>query len=507
MSDQNNLQNEELESTIFSDPAHFSENKEEKKEPKNNLLKKAIATILAVAVLATGTFFAFKYIPQLKADTPEQNSTIRVTATAENEVKSITVHNSLGKVKLNAGLGEANGESTVIWSVDGVKSELTSTSSIAAFAKNIISLNAFEKMPNTDKDFGFNDKSTRVTVVTASSEYSVTIGKTAPGDMGYYCKTTLDSDNVYVINGAPAVSMLTATALDFASTDGFKSIKESNNESCFSGEEITQFDYIELSGKKHKSPIKIVEQEDEGVNAYFAFKMVKPAVRICDNDAAQAILTIFSKGFASEGAYAYATDSASLKKFGLDNPDYVVTLSLKGKAHTLKFAKVDENYAAFVDGKTDMIQKISLSAISFATNPVESYYSTFITLENLKGLKQMRVDTPKGSFTFDIKFLGDSEPDFEITYKGKKLDLARFKDYYGSIIGMTPISYESDGEKETVKVTFVHSGEFDDTVLKFKKSEALRYLAEIDGVPIGQVTSTVVEKFINDTEKIANGTY
>ncbi len=499
--------NETPESTIFSDPAHFNTAADIKKRPKNRLFIRVLAALLAVAVLGTATFLAFKYIPEITEETKE-NKTITVTNTAENEVESLTVDNEKGTVKLNAKLTEIDGESTVVWTVDGVDSTLTSTTSISGFAKGAIALSALEKLSQNGSDYGFSTPKATVTVKTADSEYSLLVGNTAPAELGYYCRLSLDEENVYIIDNSTAVSFMTAADTDFADTTGFQSVKNDKNESCFSDTEITDFDYIKVSGKKHETPFEIALQEDDKINAYFAFKMVKPSVRICDDTMAQSILDTFSSGFSVDGAYAYSTDSATLRKYGLDNPDYIVTLSLADEEHTLKFSQVDGSYAAFIDGKTNMVQKISLDSISFATAKIESYYSTFIILENLSGLKQMKVETKSEGFVFDIKYTEDAEVDFEISFGGTKLDTKRFKDYYGTLIGMSPISFEvAETKGADVKITFIHSDSINDTVLTFKKCSPLRYMAEIDGYSVGQITSTDVEKFINDTAKMANGTY
>ncbi len=499
--------NETPESTIFSDPAHFTASEDTKKRGKSKLFIRVLASLVAVAVLATATVIAFKYIPELTEDADEK-STITVTNTAEADVKNITVTNGSGTVKLNAEQAESNGESTVLWTVDGVDKTLTSTARISSFAKGAISLSALEKLAANGSDFGFADPKATVTVKTADSEYALLVGNTAPADLGYYCKTTLDSENIFIIDGATAQTFIDAADTDFATTIGMNSVKDDNNADCFAEEEIIDFDYIAISGKKHAEPFKIVLQEDEAVNAYFAFKMVKPVTRICDNTAPQAILSVFAKGFSCDGAYAYNADKATLKEYGLDNPDYVVEFSINGVVHTLKFSQVDSNYAAFIDGKTNMVKKISLSAISYASAKIENYYSTFVTLENLGGLKQMKVKSDKGTFVFDIKYTEGAEEDFEISYNGKKIDVDKFKTYYGSLIGMTPISFETQKlSKSDVTITFVHSADIGDTVLEFKKCGELRYQSELDGVPTGQVTSTALETFINDTVKIANGTY
>ena len=511
MSDQNinpnNVENEEIQSTIFSDPAHFNDTQKTEKRPKKRLLIRALSAVLAVGILAGVTAICFKYIPEISNEVP-QKETITVTSTAEAATKSVTFTNKNGTVKLNATLSEENGESTVVWDVDGVDKEFISSDSISSFVSKAINLTALQKLAQNDGDFGFSSPAATLSVSADSGEYTVYVGKSAPADLGYYCKTTLDSENIFIIDGATAQTFIDAADTDFATTIGMNSVKDDKNADCFAEEEIIDFDYIAISGKKHAEPFKIVLQEDEAVNAYFAFKMVKPVTRICDNTAPQAILSVFAKGFSCDGAYAYSADKATLKKYGLDNPDYVVEFSINGVVHTLKFSQVDNDYAAFIDGKTNMVKKISLSAISYASAKIESYYSTFVTLENLGGLKQMKVKTDMGTFVFDIKYTEGADEDFEISYNGKKIDVDKFKTYYGSLIGMTPISFETQKLSiSDVTITFVHSSDIGDTVLEFKKCGELRYQSEIDGVPTGQITSTALETFISDTVKIANGTY
>ncbi len=503
-----NLENADTESTIFSDPAHYNSEVKAKKSVRRPLLVKVLSLLLAVALLAGGTFAAFKLIPEKETDeTPD--TTISVTATAETDVNTLSVKNTLGTVKLLATLTETDGESAVNWTVDGVESSLTSSSVISSFSKNVLSLNALEKFAADGADFGFSEPSAEVAVQLKDGEYSLTVGKSAPSSIGYYCKLSTDKDNVYIIDSSVAQSLFSATDTTFAVTTGFASVKNDNNASCFSENSIITFDYISVSGKKHPTPFKIEYLDDADYNTFFSFKMVSPTERICDNDVPQTVLDAFAAGFSSSGAYCYSPSAADLKKYGLDNPDYIVTLSLKGEAHTIKLSEQSDGYLAFIDGKTDMIQKVSPDAATFATNDIESYYSQFVVLENLNGIKQLKVECDKGTFVFDVTYTETPEGEndqYEAKFGDKVLDIDNFKNYYKTIVNFAPISFETVKVSEPyVKITFVHSSEHSDTVLTFTKASSLRYQAEIGGIPVGQITSSVLEKFIQDTIKVSAG--
>ncbi len=501
-------QEETTQSTIFSDPAYYNAPVKTEKTVKRPLLTKVLSAVLAVAVLGAGTFAAFKLIPEKKEETSVDTS-VSVTATSEMDVKSLSLKNANGGVTLNAEITEKDGESSVDWTVDGVDATLTDSSTISSFSSSVLKLNALEKFAADDADFGFSEPNAELTVNLKDSSYSLSIGKSVPSGIGYYCSLSSDKENVYIIDGAIADSLMNSTDTSFASKVGFVSVKNDKNASYFSENSIIKFDSISISGKKHPIPFKIEYLDDTDYNSFFAFKMVSPTVRICDNDVPQAVLDAFAAGFSSIGAYCYTPTAEDLKKYGLDNPDYVVSLSLGGEAHTVKFTMQNDGYAAFIDDKTDMIQKVSPSSIAFATNSIESYYSKFVVLENLNGIKQLKVETPKGSYVFDIKYTETPEgqdDQYEAKIGETVLDIKNFKNYYKTMVDFAPISFDIiKVGSPFVKITFIHSSDIKDTVLTFTKASSLRYQAEIDGIPIGQITSTILEKFISDTEKVSNG--
>lgn len=501
-----NLENtdETENSTIFSDPSHYNTENETKNAVKRPLLIKALSALVAVAVLAVGTFAAFKLIPEKVTDeTPD--TTVSVTAFAETDAKNLSVKNELGTVVLNAEIVETNGESSVNWTVDGVDTSLTSSSAISSFSKNVLGLNALEKLAADGTDFGFEKPSAQVVVQLNDGSYTLTVGKATPSSIGYYCKLSTDTENVYIINSSVAETLSSTTDTAFADTTGFVSVKNDNNASCFTEDAIITFDYISISGKKHPTPFKIEYLDDADYNTFFSFKMVSPTVRICDNDVPQTVLDAFSAGFSVSGAYCYTPSADDLKKYGLSDPDYIVTLCLKGEKFTLKFSEQADGYLAFIDGKTDMIQKVAPDTVAFATNSIEKYYSQFVVLENLNGIRQLKVETNKSVYLFDIAYTENPEGNldqYEAKFGDTVLDIDNFKNYYKTIVNFAPISFETVAVgKPYVKITFVHSSEHSDTVLTFTKASSLRYQAEIGGIPVGQITSSVLEKFIDDTVK------
>ena len=504
--------NDEEESTVFADPAHYNSEAKKVKKAKHPLLIKALAALAAVAVLAGAAFAAVKLIPEIVDDDNDTDNTISVTATAEMDVEKINIINSNGSVTLNATVQESDDSSEVVWTVEGVNSDYTDSSLIADAAENVLKLTAISETAETDGEYGFDDPLVTAEVTLRDGEdegYTVTVGDALPAGLGNYCRVSTNPDKVYVIDENVMLE-LQCVATDFAITTGFSGIEEtSENTSCFSDGSLVDFDYLSMTGKKYPQSMRIEIQEDEAINAYFAYQMVLPTRRIANNENVEAMLSLMTDGMQSVGAYAFDPTDETLKQYGLDDPDYIFTLSVAGEEYTLKASVVDSLYCAMIDEDANIIHKMPLSVATFAATTIEDFYSSFIILENLSGLSELRVETDTQKYVFDLKYTeatDDTSAVYQAFYGGNELDITNFKTYYQSLISMTPISFESkDIAKTQMRIVFVHSNGTDDVVLEFKEYSSQRYQVEIDGMPIGLVTKTVYDKFLADTEKAANG--
>ena len=133
-------------------------------------------------------------------------------------------------------------------------------------------------------------------------------------------------------------------------------------------------------------------------------------------------------------------------------------------------------------------------------------------LETLSGLSGMKVKTPDGKqYNFDLKYTPADDKNnvsqkYQAFYNGKELDIDNFKRFYQKMIALTPISHENKtGLKTQASITLVHSSGTDDVVLTFKKYSSARYQVELDGIPMGLITSTAFDELMDATVKAANG--
>ena len=507
-----NQDTQETESTIFSDPAHYNE--QPRKAPKNDKkspLIRIIAVVLAAGI-AVGAYFAIDHLVPEPEEKQHETILIDVVTTSPAHVKEIKIKNETAEYKISPKTTQYEGESITEWTLNGVKSNYTDSSMIEEVADAVLNIDAVREITDTSDDYGFDDETIKVEVVGDGENlenYTVIIGDNAPGDLGCYCKVS-NSDKVYIIESSVALT-LQQEPIEFAVTTGYTGVAQTlDNMSYFNEGQLFDFDYISISGAKYGKPVTIKPQTDESINAYFAYMVTSPVKRIANDEQVTTLLTNFQNGISSVGAFSYKKDAATLKKYRLDKPDFIVTLALGKQKETIKFSIVDDLYCALIDSKTDMIHKIPISTLTISQNKVEDYYSTFIILETLSGLSGMKVKTPDGKqYNFDLKFTAaddekDIEQKYQAFYTGRELDIANFKRLYQKMIALTPISHESKtGLKTAATITLVHSSGTSDVVLTFKKYSSARYQVELDGIPMGLITASAFNEIMQDTPKVA----
>lgn len=498
--------------SVFSDPAHFGDNpeKERKKKSSHPMRNKIIAGLACTAIIAGAAFAAVKLIPKQQEN--NEDSSISLLNVSSSDITGVKINNSLGEIVLKSEISESDSSSEVVWSVEGVNPEYTSSETIKSTVSSLASTSALEKMAaDAEGDYGFDKSELTAEFTFSSGSKTLVFGDTAPADIGVYCKISGEDGTVYIVSLNTVLSFQ-CSATDFADTAGFSGVEiTSANNSCFNSDgSIISFDYIKLGGKKFAQPLKIEMQNDDSINEYFAFKITSPITRIGDNDNTQILVDTFAKGIQCAGVYSYESTAENLKKYNLAEPDLIVTMSIGGTEHTLKFGTVDENYCSMLTDGSPVIYKVAISSVGFYSLSLTDYYSTFMVLENLSGLNKLSVSVAgEATYEFDLEYTADedgSNPVYKAFYGGKELDITSFKNYYQTIIGMSPIAYDTGSTAKTsMEIRFSHSSGISDTVLSFRQYSSQRYQVDIDGIPLGLITKTTYDTFIENTKKIANG--
>lgn len=502
--DIDNTNTDSQQSTIFSAPVVHEE-----KGPKNKKLwKKLLAAFLVVAIVAGTNLAVIKLIPE-KEENENTAVTFNILDIDSDNIEKVEIKTDDNSLTLLSTLTETETSSDISWSIDGVNLAYTDSSAIKSAVSDAAVLEASKELTGPLSDYGLDNPKTRITLYPrneAFSQVTVNLGNSAPANLGYYCNLS-NSDKIYLVN-SDIGELINVSAIDFATTSGLSGVvKTDDNADCFNGETLMDFDYITISGENYNPPLKIELQEDEALNAYFSYKITSPFIRIGDEDKITELTTLLASGITSSGAYAFDPDNDTLKLYQLDNPDITLTISVADKRYTILASKVDDNFYAAIDTYGGLIHKIPISSLTFATSKASDFYNSYIVIENLSGLSNIKAKFADGS-AYDFKTIYESEGEVYKAFIGEtELDITNFKAFYRQFITIAPVEQDSKVLTDTsLTITLVHSNGSADTVLSYKPYSSGRYQVEMNGIPMGLITKTTYEKLANNIKNVANGT-
>ncbi len=490
-------------STIFSAPTEHND----KPPKKQNVFKKLIAAFLAVTIIVGSTIAVISLIPE-KEEGQKAEVTFSVLNIDSANIEKAEIKGENSSVTLISSITEDEDSSDIEWAVEGVNNLLTDSSAIESAIDDAAVINATKEVSGELKDFGLDSPKAQITLHPRNNAFekvTVKIGNVAPANIGYYCSLS-NSDKIYLAESSIG-ELIDVKAIDFATTTGLSGVVQTeDNTDCFKDGSLSDFDYIAINGKNYAAPLKIVPQEDETLNAYFAFKITAPSYRIGDDDTITELIGVLSSGIASSGAYAFEPDDKTLKEYKLDNPDIMLSISVKDSVYTILATKVDDNYYAAIDTYGGLIHKIPVSSLIFGDKKAEDYFSSFIVLENLSGLSYFKAEFEDGE-KYEFKTVYEQEDEkYSAYYNNAELDIDNFKAFYRQFISLTPVEHNTKSLKDiTLTVTLVHSNGTKDTVLNFKPYSSGRYQVEMNGIPMGLITATSYDNFAKNIKNVALG--
>ena len=487
---ENNEINEEF-STIFSDPAaHNDTNVKSKK-----LLPKILAGVLALCVLIGGTVAVVKLIPVLddgNNTSSAEDASITVKKAKKENIESVTLLKGEEKIELFS----ENEDDILNWYTRQVSKELTDSDTIEAVVKALTDISAKREITQkTAAQCGLDNPVVKATVTLKDgSSYIVNLWQKSPDNSGYYLK--LDgNDKVYLVDESVNTS-LQVELLDFANTDSIAGF----------GPEIEEFDTLLVSGKNFPQTLKIEANTDNAISEYFRYLVTSPQKRLAKG--IENVLPLYQEGILVAGAYSYDVSSASLQKFGLDNPDLTTVMTVDGKSITYKFALQEDGDYAVVGSSSKLIHRVAASNIGLLVSykPVDFYENTLFTV-NIDDISKFIFKTKEKTYAFDISKNGeDDEEKYTVIYNGKKLKSSNFQNFYANCISITTQDHTTENITPTDDVAFRFKyKEGGETNIIFTKVNATRYQTTLDGIDMGKVTASSLDNIAKLAEKLING--
>ena len=510
----NEVSEAEEESTIFSAPVQH------KRKAVNQGNKKRVSSIIAacvaVAVLVGGTLAVIKFIPELEKDNTPSSVFDDITVIDEDSkaFTEVNITNSSGSFKfttqkITAENEDGKTETTSYWTVDGIDiSKLSNTSmeSIVSAASSVTAIREIDT--KTAAECGLDKPTIKVAVTSSATEpYTFLIGDKSPDGMGSYLMVE-GKENIYI---APETSF---SSLEFSLLD--LADKTSIPATTFSGDtadnksadgSYAYFDYIKLSGTLFPEEITIVNNpEDSDSASLVPYLITTPINRYANHDNLTSLVALFSNETAINGTYAFDVTKETLKEFGLDNPDAIVTMAIDGEEKTFKISKVDDEYCAVVYDGATMIRKVPVGSFEFLSLKSEDLYYKNLFMHSINDITSLELSDDEGNVKFDISYEEDENDikTYHIECDGEEITTSYFQTFYADFVGAQCSDFTVDdiSDKETGTITFTF---YDDseTVIKFYKANETQYQYSIDGVAMGKITASAYNKTIRNIRLIA----
>lgn len=502
-------------STVFSAPA---EHKKQASDKTKKRWPKVVAAVLAVAVLIGGTVAVVKLIPEREENTVSTPAVEEITVLDEKskDYKTVTVTNSKGtfkfysvtEVKESTDTASSGSTETVTWYLDGYDKSLIDTYSAGDVVGSIAAIKASREITEKSAaDCGLSSPAVKVEVVKKdNSAFTATFGSLSPDNSGVYMQLST-SDKIYLVDTG-LKDGFEFVAIDFAESSALPAIGVTNDMTDYVDDSgaLKTFDSITLTGANLGEKVVIEPNDDSLLSQYMAFIITSPARRIADK--VDEVYNLFKSGLSVSGTYSFDVSAATLKKFGLDNPDFVATMKAGKASLTYKFKlQSDGNYAVICDS-SKTVKYIAPTSAPYLSYKVTDFYSSQVCLVGIDNLKGFKVTTPEKTYEFGITVDSseDAEEKYIITYEGKKLTASNFQSFYQLCISLScnDFTVDSLSDKPEYAISFIFNDEIGTTSnVEFIKASATKYQCRIDGMNMGKINSSDLKKIAKYVEMVA----
>lgn len=514
VSEAENTNNEE--STVFSAPVEHK-----KKAPVNagkKRLTSIIAACVAVAVLVGGTIAIIKLIPEMTSDETINSvfEDITIVDADSDAFTSVTVNNKNGEFKfvtqeINGVDADGNEEITTYWTVEGIdvsKLSTTTTTTIIKAAADVVATREINtKEPS---ECGFDSPTYKISVASSDTDpYTILVGDASPDGLGSYVMLE-GNDEIYVVPDSEF------TDFDFALLD--LTDKTSIPITMFSTDTADNkttdgtyafFDSLTLSGKLFPETITIINNsETTDSAALLPYIITTPSQRYANSENLTSLVALFSAESAVAGNYALEVDDETIKLFGLDTPDAVVTMTINGEARTFKFVIIDDEYSAVIYDDAPMIRKVITSNFDFLSLTSEDLYYKNLFMTSINDIKELRLNDTNGEVKFDISYTEDEDSNktYSVIADGEEIVAQNFQNFYADFVCIQCFNFETQeiSTEPDGTITFVF---YDDseTVIEFYRANDTEYQYTLDGKAMGKITASEYNKMINNIRKVASG--
>ena len=490
---------ENEESTIFSAPA---EHKDKSKTGKFSLLKKIIAAVLCVALLAGSTVLVVKLIPEKEVDVTEPDRGYQILNVPTDEISKITISHSAGKLVLLA----ATVDEKRSFILDGYDNSLIDTASLEQIVGYASVMTAYgEYAIDGTADYGFGQPYLTVDVVgeKEGQEYKIIFGNNTADGSYSYVQLSSAPDKAYLVQKG-IISGFAVSPLDLAISTVIPAVEKTEDIAGYFNSEgtLSTFDTLTVSGSLFKKPLVFKPNTDKSFNEYATYICTSPLLRMANG--VEDMMNIFAGGLASSSAVSFDQTKESLKKFGLDNPQWLLTMKVAGKTYTYRITPTDDTKVEYyVASSTDkMIRTVPVSNITFVQKEEKDFYFGFMAVESIKTISEFNLSGEINT-SFTLQYDQDNE-EYIIKNGEQRIKSDDFQSFYAEFIQTTAIDFNTVATpgKPQLTLTIKHNDGSRDTVLTFTKISETRYQYTAGGKAMGQIPATAYDRMVKQINKL-----
>ena len=502
------------ESTVFAAPAEHKD-KATKKGGKKRLVS-IIAACLAVAILIGGTVAVIKLIPELQDDEVASSvfEDIPLIDKDSSTFTAVNITNTNGTFKfttkqITTTAEDGTTKTTTYWGVEDVDITKMSTDSMNSVISSVASITAVREIDTkTAAECGFDEPIIKVSVEDATNgSFGFTVGDESPDGLGYYF--TLDGDDkIYVVPTSELsdfqfnlidLSDKTAIPATIFTTDTSENKEEDGS--------YAYFDSLTLSGKLYSDTITIENNKEDNASAQIVpYIITTPTKRYAKSENLTSLIGLFSSTVSVSGNYAFDINDQTLKEFGLDNPDAVVTMTINGESKSYKISVVDDSNCAVIYDDATMIRKVTKDSFAFLSLTTEDFYNSQPFMYSISDVASLELVDGEESFKFEISSTKDEDENvtFHILANGTEIVASDFQTFYADFVGIQcndfTIEETSDNPVSTITFTFNNGSVVN---IDFYKINETEYQYSIDDTHMGRITSSAYRKMIRSIKSQA----
>lgn len=396
-----------------------------------------------VLVVLVGAYLIVTNLPQNENEpTTTQTETIQIFDFKKDELTEVKIENKQETLHFRYTTIQVEEETTKedgtvekktvdrnVWQAvqpEGMRVNSSSIDTIAWNANTLKAQKLIEENPSDLSVYGL-DKPVRLTfVLKDGTRHVLLIGNETPTGGAYYAKKENDAP-VYTI-GDYEGDKFVQTKFDLLVKDLYD--KE------YTTEDFTVLKFSRKGNKVFDAELNALN--DDKKTWWLSYPI--------DAEANYEHVYYITEALAGTTVNKYVDENVSdLGKYGLATPAYVFEYTMGGKDYKLSIGGKDESGALYaMMNDENIVFTISASSYTFLDKPIEELVSSFVHLQNINEVSELRV-------TFDgitdySKINVDTEDDEKSTYEfngtlltGEKDDdyISAFKKYYQGAIGLT----------------------------------------------------------------------